>query len=506
MNLETLCTAAGIFCPPEQKDALIRGVFTDSRDVGRDSLYICIPGLRQNGHDFIGQAVERGARWILCQTGESYPILPGITYLEAKNTRRTASVILDAFYGFPSRRMRFIGVTGTNGKTTVTHLLRSILESALFRCGLIGTVGCESAGRVLANTMRDATANMTTPDPPQLYRMLAEMVRDGVEYVLMEVTSHALALGKLEPIRFDAAIFTNLTPDHLDFHKTMEAYAAAKGELFEKSSLSIINIDSPWGEYMISRSKGRVVTCSQKGYRADYHAEITAPADREGANFGLVSNRFRLQLRCGIPGAFSVMNAMQAAVCARELGLSAAALRDGLASVAGVKGRMERLKFGSGSDLTVILDYAHTPDALEKLLRTAKDLCTEGQHTTVVFGCGGDRDQTKRPLMGAVAERYADRVIVTSDNSRSEEPDDIIRAILTGMSDPQAVTVIPNRADAIREAILGADPGDLILLAGKGHEEYEITKAGKFPFSERTIAAQAMRERLNRKREHGEMI
>ena len=496
MNLETLCTAAGIFCPPEQKDFSVKGVFTDSRDVKADSLYICIPGLRQNGHDFIGQAAEQGARWILCQAGESYPILPGLTYLETKNTRRAASVIFDAFYGFPSRRMRFIGVTGTNGKTTVTHLLRSILESALFRCGLIGTVGCESAGRPLVNTMRDSTANMTTPDPPELYRMLAEMVKDGVEYVLMEVTSHALALGKLEPIRFDAAIFTNLTPDHLDFHKTMEAYAEAKGELFEKSALCVVNADSPWADYMISRSRGRVVTCSQKERKADYHAEGVLPTDREGATFQLVSNRFRLQLRCGIPGAFSVMNAMQAAVCARELGLGAAALRDGLASVAGVKGRMERLKLGSGADVSVILDYAHTPDALEKLLRTAKDLCTDGQHTVLVFGCGGDRDQTKRPLMGAVAERYADRVIVTSDNSRSEEPEEIIKAILSGMQRPQTARVIPDRADAIREAILGADPGDLILLAGKGHEEYEITKAGKFPFSERTIAMKAMQERL----------
>ncbi len=496
MNLETLCMAAGIFCPPEQKDFPVAGIYTDSRDVKPNGLFICISGLHRNGHDFIAQAAEQGAKWVLCQAGESYPILPGIVYLEAENTRRATSVIFDAFYGFPSRRLRFIGVTGTNGKTTVTHLLRSILESAMFRCGLIGTVGCESAGRPLPNTMRDSTANMTTPDPPELYRMLSEMVRDGVEYVLMEVTSHALALGKLEPIRFDAAIFTNLTPDHLDFHKTMEAYARAKGELFEKSAVCIINVDSPWSDYMIERSHGRVVTCSQKGSRSDYHVENITPTDRDGVSFRLVSDRFRLQLRCGIPGAFSVMNAMQAAVCAKEIGIGADALRDGLSAAAGVKGRMERLKFGLGADLSVILDYAHTPDALEKLLRTARDLCTDRQHTVLVFGCGGDRDQTKRPLMGAVAERYADRVIVTSDNSRSEDPVEIIRAILSGMRDPQKVTVIVQRAEAIRRAILDAEPGDIVLLAGKGHEEYEITKDGKFPFSERKIAAEAMQERL----------
>ena len=494
MKLERLCAAANISCPTGRGDE-VAAICTDSRTVVPDSLFICIPGIHTDGHTCVAQAVANGARWVLTQEGYGFERLPDVVYLQAPDTRRASAILYDAFYGFPSRKMKFVGVTGTNGKTTVTHLLRSILEANLSKCGLIGTVGCESAGRVLENRMYNRLANMTTPDPSELYRMLSEMADDGVEYVLMEVTSHALALGKLEPLTFEAAIFTNLTPEHLDFHHTMDAYADAKAELFAKSKLSILNLDSPYASRMRARAAGRFVTCSVLHPDADYRAEAVQIKGKSGVQYVLRSDHSRMTVQCGVPGAFNVMNSMQAAICAAELGVGAATIKIALASVTGVRGRMERMRLGVNADFSVIIDYAHTPDALEKLLRTARDLCERNQRVVLVFGCGGDRDRGKRPLMGAVASRYADDVIVTSDNSRSEDPETIIREILEGMDPQKPCRVIPDRKSAIREAVLTAKKGDLILLAGKGHEEYEITKEGRKPFFEREIVLSAFAER-----------
>ncbi len=499
MKLDILCGAANIHCPASVAGAEVSAICTDSRAATENSLFVCIKGLHNDSHALISEAISHGARWAVVQKGCAYCAPQGFPILVAEDTRRACATLYNAFYGFPTERLKFIGVTGTNGKTTVTHLLRAILETSLCKCGLIGTVGCESAGRPLENRMLNRLANMTTPDPPELYRMLSEMVNDGVEYVLMEATSHALALGKLEPIRFEAAIFTNLTPDHLDFHGSMECYASAKTDLFRKSNLSVINIDSPYADEMIHAAAGRVVTCSQTFTQADYTASDVR-AGGHGVFYTLSSAHSRLSIHCPVPGAFTVMNSMQAAVCAKELGFGAAAIKDALASVGGVRGRMERVKLGPSADFTVIIDYAHTPDALEKLLRTAKELCRAGERTVVVFGCGGDRDRSKRPLMGAIASRCADEVIVTSDNSRSEDPNEIIKEILTGMDPQHPPRVIPDRAEAIETAILTARQGDVILLAGKGHEEYEITKEGRKPFHEREIVARALekREKANR--------
>ena len=500
MNLGILCGAAKIVCPEPLIGCEVDAICTDTRAVTENSLFVCIKGLHNDSHALIPDAISRGARWAVVQKGCDYLAPQDFPVLEAEDTRRACALLYNAYYGFPTERMKFVGVTGTNGKTSVTHLLRAILETSLCKCGLIGTVGCESAGRPLENRMFDRLANMTTPDPPELYRMLAEMVSDGVEYVLMEATSHALALGKLEPIRFEAAVFTNLTPDHLDFHGTMEAYASAKSELFRKSKLSIVNLDDPFAEEMIRAAAGRVVTCSQTDRLADYTAKDVRESSRKGVAYTLCSKTSRLSLQCGIPGAFTVMNSMQAAVCAKELGFGAAAIKDALASMSGVRGRMERLKLGPAADFSVIIDYAHTPDALEKLLRTAKVFCREGERVVVVFGCGGDRDRSKRPLMGAIASKYADEVIVTSDNSRSEDPEEIIKEIMTGIDPERSVCVIPDRAAAIEAAILTARAGDMILLAGKGHEEYEITKEGRKPFREREIVAQALIRREKARR------
>ena len=495
MKLSALCEAANIFCPAYEAEREITQIVTDSKSVRAGSLFVCIKGLHTDSHRFIGDAVLAGAACILTEEGADYEVFPNVVYLSSPSTRSALSLLYHAWYGFPTRHLKVIGVTGTNGKTTVTHMLRAILEAAFYRCGLSGTVGCESLGRHLESSSENPLANMTTPDPAELYRIFAEMVRDGVEYVLMEVTSHALALGKLEPINFEAAIFTNLTPDHLDFHKTMDAYAEAKAKLFGKSKCSFINLDSPFAGRMIIASN-RYITCSTKGKTADYVVENAEVREASGVAYDLCSKRAHIRMSCPIPGAFTVSNSLQAAACALELGISPSLVKDALSNLCGIKGRMEKIKLGFDADFSVLIDYAHTPDALENLLRTAKDLKQSNGRIVLLFGCGGDRDAAKRAVMGKIASSFADFVIVTSDNSRSEDPQGIITQILSGMDPTKPYKVIPNRAEAIAWAVQTAKAGDLILLAGKGHEEYEITREGRRPFFEKQIVQAAFADRL----------
>lgn len=494
MKLGELCRAAALQCPRGCGETEIASIAMDARRVTPGALFICIRGLHSDGHSFIGEAIAKGAVAVVSECG--YPPAP-VTTICADDTRRAAARLYNAFYGNPAASLKFIGVTGTNGKTTVTHMLRAIFEHATYRTGLVGTVGCESCGRFLPARERDPLSNMTTPDPPDLYRMLREMVDDGVEYVLTEITSHALALGKADPIRFSAGIFTNLTPEHLDFHGSMDAYAEAKADLFRRSDLSIINVDSPYGARMTEAADGRCVGCSAVARPADYRAENVRLSSARGVEYELHSANTRMKISCPIPGGFTIMNSMQAAVCAIELGIGPPSIQDALASMTGVRGRMERVKLGVGADFRVLIDYAHTPDALEKLLRTARDSCSDGGRIVLLFGCGGDRDQSKRALMGSVAELYADRVIVTSDNSRSEDPERIVADILSGMRRGTA-EVLLSRAEAIRHAILTAEPRDLILLAGKGHEEYELDRTGRHRFSEKELVLAAYEEKKRR--------
>ncbi|MBR7098353.1 MAG: UDP-N-acetylmuramoyl-L-alanyl-D-glutamate--2,6-diaminopimelate ligase, partial [Clostridia bacterium] len=290
MKLSDLCRSAGISFPAEQGNTEIASIVTDSRLAVRGSLYICIKGLHTDGHSYIGEAVARGAVCVLVQEGCVGEFSAAPCTLSHPNTRRASAELYNAFYGDPAGKLKFIGVTGTNGKTSVTHILRAILEASLYKCGLIGTVGCESAGKYLEPQTHDPSANMTTPDPPELYRMLSEMVRDGVEYVLMEVTSHALALEKLSPIRFEAGIFTNLTPEHLDFHGSMENYAAAKAKLFERCKISILNADSIYLPLIQKRVRSRVVTCSFSSAGETYHAEKIRMNGQLGVDYELVSS------------------------------------------------------------------------------------------------------------------------------------------------------------------------------------------------------------------------
>lgn len=501
MKLKELCSAANLFCPTCAEEREISAVVTHTKEVVPGCLFVCIKGLHTDSHRLLADAVASGASCVLTEEGADFEILPNVFYLTAPSTRRALSLLYHAWYGYPTQKLKIIGVTGTNGKTSVTHLLRAILEAAFYKCGIIGTVGCESAGRCLESRRCPGNANMTTPDPEDLYRILSEMVADGVEYVLMEVTSHALALGKLEPIPFEASIFTNLTPDHLDFHKTMDAYAEAKAILFTQSKLSFINLDSPYAGRMMFGAAGRVLTTSAHGKTADYMAEGIEMREERGVVYRLHSKSSTIRVQCPLPGAFTVANSLQAAACALELGISPSVVKDALGCMVGVKGRMERIKLGIGADFSLFIDYAHTPDALENLLRTAHEFKKKNGRIVLLFGCGGDRDSEKRPMMGRIASRLADLVILTSDNSRSEDPYRILEQILTGIDPQKPYVVIPQRADAIAFAVEQARRDDLILFAGKGHEEYEITREGRRPFSERQLAKEAFERRMKRKKQ-----
>jgi len=490
MNLYQLCREAGIALPQEGPDLVVRGIKTDSRLVEQGDMFICIRGFHADGHDYIEDALARGAAAVVVEGALGRTLPQNVQKIEVGDSRHAAAMLYDAWYGHPSRKLKLIAVTGTNGKTSVTHMLLSIFEAGMHKCGLIGTVHCRSAGRTLDIRGSDPLANMTTPDPEQLYQMLDIMARDGVEYVFMEATSHALALKKLDAMQFETAIFTNLTPEHLDLHGDMENYFLTKSTLFSMCKTAILNVDDPYGRRLAAEVPCHRLTCSVGG-AADFTAEDVHELGVDGNEYFVSSSRIRFTVRSPLPGRFNIINTLQAAACAAWLGIAPSVIKEALASLTGIAGRMERIKLGKVTDFSVFVDYAHTPDALTNLLMTARGIRQKGQRVVLVFGCGGDRDKSKRAVMGRIATELADVCIVTSDNSRSEEPQDIIRDILEGASGG-SIVVIPDRTEAIRYAVRHAKSGDVILLAGKGHEQYEIDKTGKHPFDEREIAMRAL--------------
>ncbi|MBE6703258.1 MAG: UDP-N-acetylmuramoyl-L-alanyl-D-glutamate--2,6-diaminopimelate ligase [Ruminococcaceae bacterium] len=369
-------------------------------------------------------------------------------------------------------------------------MLCAILEHAGHRCGLIGTVECRLGEQRLIAPNRDRLANMTTPDPAQLYQLLAQLRDGGAEYVVMEVTSHALAFSKTAPLCFERAIFTNLTPDHLDLHKDMESYYLEKRKLFDQTRGAVISCLSPYGKRLADELDLPL-------WRLD--AETVKNIEKKqdaGVEFDLcLSPQAPFHMKIPVPGDFSVENGALAAITAVSLGVDACQAQRALLRFPGVRGRMERVgenPFG----FSVFLDYAHTADALEKLLRAVRGFCGAGQRVTVLFGCGGDRDPSKRKEMGRVASRLADFVILTSDNCRSERQEDILRDILKGIDKEKSHKVIPDRQEAIRYAVRTARAGDVILLAGKGHETYEIRGRERLYFSEKEIVEEAIAQRI----------
>ncbi len=527
--LRDLLIEADITPVTDVEAAMVSGLATDSRRVKAGDLFVAINGLHTDARLHIPEAVAHGAAAVVVEGDVPTEIaaiaekmsLPIIT---VPNARVAAACLYDAWYGHPARAFRLVGVTGTNGKTSVSFMLRHILRAAGVPCGLIGTVGCYSPVGD-ADLCPEGTLGMTTPDPAALYETIARMEADcpvGVirPVMIMEVTSHALTWGRVAPLSFDVSIFTNLTPEHLDLHGTMEDYYEAKRRLFTVSRTAVVNADDRYGRRLLSEPvpvrhwhichaagleglpPDRLCPAGE-GHCTRLYAEQVSHLGEDGVAFKLTSPDVRVRLRCPVPGPFTVMNALEASAAALALGVSPAVVRDALRHFDGVPGRMERVpleavlspKTAMSRHLpfSVFIDFAHTPDALEKLLETARAFRRRGQRIVLLFGCGGDRDPSKRKVMGRIASRMADYVVITSDNSRSENPGDIISDILTGVDKESAFEVIPDRAEAIRAAVRDARDGDIILLAGKGHETYEITASGTRPFCERSIVLETVR-------------
>ncbi|MBQ4381922.1 MAG: UDP-N-acetylmuramoyl-L-alanyl-D-glutamate--2,6-diaminopimelate ligase, partial [Oscillospiraceae bacterium] len=427
---------------------------------------------------FITAAKKQGASCVLCQKRPRC----AIPYVLVENSRSAEALAAAAFYGHPAESLTMVGVTGTNGKTTTTNLVRTIIEGALgCTCGLIGT------NRNIVGGAEEEAAR-TTPDSIELQCLLRRMADAGDKYCVMEVSSHAICLDRVRGIRFAAAAFTNLTEDHLDFHKTMDAYAQAKSRLFACADVSVINVDDEYAPVMLSAVTGRTFTFSTEKNSASITAKDIRLGER-GVSFTVLTDEGIQRVTLGIPGLFSVYNGLCAFSIALCLGIGAEKAAAALATASGVKGRAEVVP--TDTPYTVIIDYAHSPDALQNILKTIRGFCRK--RIITVFGCGGDRDRDKRPIMGAIAGRMSDYVFVTSDNPRTEEPMSIIEQITAGMKSSRApYEVIEDRRAAISAALKCAGEGDVVLLAGKGHETYQIIGKEKRHFDEREVVAELL--------------
>ena len=458
-------------------DVEITGLAYATADVAAGSLFFCVPGFRADGHEFAPDAIERGAAALVCER----PLGLDVPEVVVPSVREAMGPVASRFYGEPTRELEVVGITGTNGKTTTAFLTRAILEATGTQCGLIGTVKYVIGGQA-------SDAVRTSPEAVDLQRAFRSMLDAGDGACAMEVSSHALYLGRTQGIEWACRVFTNLTQDHLDFHKTMEDYFLAKRRLFvEGDAPSVVNADDPYG----ARLAGQVGAITYGiGGDADFRAEDVS-FDAGGARFTLVAPDGRADARIQLPGLFNVSNALAAVASCVQLGVSLGDAVGALADAERVPGRLEPVE--EGQDFAVLVDYAHTPDSLENVLRAARELTSGRLH--VVFGAGGDRDREKRPLMGAAAVQNADRVIVTSDNPRSEQPASIIEQILEGTGDDVEHEVDRRRAIAL--AIETADAGDVVVIAGKGHEQgQEFENGRKEPFDDVTVAREALRSRL----------
>lgn len=464
-------------------DAEVTDITSDSRRVTPGCMFVCIKGMKSDGHEHVCEARRRGAGVIVCER-ECPAFVGNATVLVTKNARSAYARIMSNACKRPDRELKIIAVTGTNGKTTVTSMIYRALVRAGKRCALIGTLGAYFEDGI------EKTGTMTTPDPEELYPLLRRYADRGAEYAVIEASSHALALGKLDGMRIYIGAVTNLTPEHLDFHGDMESYRIAKARLFELCEKGVFCIDDAYTEKMYGKAECKKVSCSVRDPKSDYFADKVKYLGADGVEFVIRHAGEGTRVFSEIPGSFTVSNALLAVSVLSEAGLSVMAASSGIAHLSGVRGRMERLPLDT--DFSVIIDFAHTPDALSKLLESVRAFRKTGQRIVTLFGCGGDRDPSKRSLMGAIASRLSDFVIITSDNSRSEDTGAIIDEIMSGFDRKCPHKRIDDRKKAIIYAVKNAAKGDIILLCGKGHEEYEIDMSGTHPFSERDIVYSAL--------------
>ena len=484
----------------ELADTPVSSVTYDSRSVSPNAVFVALKGLRADGTAYATEAIGRGAIAVISE--DLPPAGLTVPWLRVPDARLALAALAAEFYGRPSEQLTLVGITGTNGKTTTSYLLAAIFEAAGLKCGRIGTVGYRIG-------TKEFDAARTTPEAPELQRMLRDMVAQGCGACVMEVSSHALVLRRADHLRFAAGIFTNLTRDHLDFHGDMETYFAAKRRLFEllpEGAVAVTNVDDPRGSQFAAAAR-RPVT-----YGIDSPADVTPGPiafSLDGLRFDLRTPRGTLRIESPLVGRPNAYNIVAAAATAMALDIPFSAIETGIRTLTSVPGRFQVVSI-PGDEVRVVVDYAHTDDALKNLLETARPLA--GGRLITVFGCGGDRDTTKRPLMGAVAARLSDVVVVTSDNPRSENPEQIIEEIKRGIvlpadrmgpkgqppKGPQCLS-IPDRRAAIERAVKDARPGDLVLIAGKGHEKYQEIGDRRLPFDDVDVARGALAQRRGSK-------
>lgn len=465
-------------------DMEINKICYDHRKIEKDDLFIAIVGTNVDGHKFVEEAIKNGARAVII-TEDINIKCEETTVIKVQDGRKTLAIISSNYYGNPSSKLKLIGITGTNGKTTSTFMVKSILESEGYKVGLIGTIA-NYIGRKKINSSH------TTPESLELHKLFKEMVDEGMEYCVMEVSSHSLSLNRVYGVNFEYGIFTNLTRDHLDFHKTFENYFEAKFKLFEMSKKVVVNIDDEYGEKIVELLREdetkKIITYAidkESDYRA-YDEKIFS----RGVEFKVSHEGSTENLYCALPGRYNIYNSLGSIIVSLEEGIKLEDIKSSLENVM-VPGRCEIVTKNKNLDFDIIVDYAHTPDGLQNILSTAREF-TRGKLISV-FGCGGDRDRTKRPIMGKIGCDLSDIAVITSDNPRTEEPMSIIEDILKGL-DSENYIVVENRREAIKKAILEAKSGDVIVIAGKGHEDYQILKEGKIHFDEREVVDEILKE------------
>ncbi|MFZ1978054.1 MAG: UDP-N-acetylmuramoyl-L-alanyl-D-glutamate--2,6-diaminopimelate ligase [Bacteroidota bacterium] len=470
------------------QDISLAGLQYDSRKVQRNDCFVAIKGASSDGHRYLQAAIANGAKAVVVEDDQAIPdplcMHAGVIKIVVPDGRKALAQMAANYYGHPSRNMKVAGVTGTNGKTTTTHLLKSILESSGEKTGLIGTIEYCIGENVVP-------ATHTTPESLELQRFFAAMEEEGCTAVSMEVSSHALDQSRVSGIDFDAAVFSNLTQDHLDYHGTMEKYFAAKKIFFDMlkpDACAVFNADDPYGLRIVESSSARKISYSIK-QEADVRAE-KVDLSMNGTSLEIFYGSGKFTVTTPLIGRFNAYNVLSAVAAAFGLGISGEKIKEGISRVTNVRGRFERIVSPKG--WTAIVDYAHTPDALENCLKTIHDVLPKKERGNIitVFGAGGDRDKTKRPLMGEVAGRLSDLVIVTSDNPRTENPETIVDEVLGGITQHASVLREVDRALAIERALFAAKEGDVVLVAGKGHEDYQIIGKEKRHFSDREVIEQ----------------
>lgn len=458
------------------EESKVKNIRYDNRKIEQGDAFVCIKGFKVDGHSFVIDAIKKGAKTLIVQ--EDVSVQEDITIIKVRDTRKALAIMSSNYFGNPKDKLKIIGITGTNGKTTSAFIIKSILEKAGLMTGLIGTIA-----NYIGNKKADAVR--TTPESYELHELFKNMVDAGVEYCVMEVSSHSLELDRVYGIQFEEGIFTNLTRDHLDFHKTFENYYNAKFKLFERSNHSIINLDDPYGANIVKDIEEREVKTKVSTFSIEKESDFKAFEIKSHSN----GSEFKVNLESveefyiNIPGEYNIYNSLGCIICAHNLNIPMDKIKEGLSDVV-IPGRCELVAKEKNLPYSIIIDYAHTPDGLENVLTTVKAF-TKNRMISV-FGCGGDRDKVKRPQMGKIGCELSDIAIITSDNPRSEEPMDIINDIVKPLNYDNFVIEV-NRKEAIRKAMNMALEGDVIVIAGKGHETYQILKDETIHFDEREV-------------------